>query len=89
MDQAQAVAAELRYGESRAALDLVLAQLQSADLDVEAMADLYRRGQAYLRRCETVLDQVEQQVLLWDGLEQPEQPPRPLTSDPISTPNDA
>jgi exodeoxyribonuclease VII small subunit len=79
----QEIAADLRYGEARAALELVLAQLQSSDLDVEAMAKLYRRGQTYLQRCEAVLQQVEQQVLLWDGLEEPDQPPRPLTTAPV------
>lgn len=78
--QAVEVAADLHYGEARAALELVLAQLQASDLDVEAMADLYRRGLAYLQRCEAVLQQVEQQVLIWDGLEQPDQPPQPLNA---------
>jgi hypothetical protein len=27
-----------------------------------------------------VLQQVEQQVLIWDGLEQPDQPPQPLNA---------
>ncbi len=78
--QAADVAADLDYGEARAALELILAQLQASDLDVEAMADLYRRGLAYLQRCEAVLEQVEQQVLIWDGLEQPDQPPQPLNA---------
>lgn len=83
--QAVEVAADLRYGEARAALELVLGQLQASDLDVEAMADLYRRGLAYLQRCEAVLQQVEQQVLIWDGLEQPDQPPQPLNVNAASS----
>lgn len=70
--------ADLSYNEARAALDLVLHQLQASDLDIEAMAGLYRRGQSYARRCETILEQVEQQVLVWDGLAEPEAPTPPL-----------
>ena len=61
------VAADLSYNEARTALELTLAELQSANLDVEAMAGLYQRAQAYANRCETVLDSVEQQVKLWDS----------------------
>jgi len=46
---------------------LTLAELQSANLDVEAMAGLYQRAQSYANRCQTVLDAVEQQVMLWDS----------------------
>jgi exodeoxyribonuclease VII small subunit len=67
----------LSYNEARTALELVLTELQASDLDVEVMAGLYQRGQAYARRCEAILAQVEQEVLLWDGLETPEQPPQP------------
>jgi exodeoxyribonuclease VII large subunit len=63
-------AADLIYGEARAALELCLAQLQASDLDVETMADLYRRALAYADRCEQLLNQVEQDVMQWD----PEQP---------------
>jgi exodeoxyribonuclease VII small subunit len=44
-----------------------LAELQSTTLDVEAMAGLYERAQAYANRCEMVLDAVEQHVMLWDS----------------------
>jgi exodeoxyribonuclease VII small subunit len=67
-------AADLTYSQARTALELVLAELQTNDLDVEAMAGLYRRGQAYAQRCEAILEQVEQEVLLWDGLQDPEAP---------------
>lgn len=68
---------KLRYNEARAALELVLTELQASDLDVEVMASLYQRGQAYARHCEAILAQVEQEVLLWDGLEGPDQAPSP------------
>ena len=68
------VAADLSYNEARTALELTLAELQSANLDVEAMAGLYQRAQSYANRCQTVLDAVEQQVMLWDS------------SDPKATP---
>jgi exodeoxyribonuclease VII small subunit len=70
-------AADLTYSQARAALELVLAELQASDVDVEAMTGLYRRGLAYAQRCEAILDQVEQEVLVWDGLDNPESPPQP------------
>jgi exodeoxyribonuclease VII small subunit len=78
---------DLSYNQAHAALELVLAELQGSDLDVEAMAGLYRRGQAYAQRCASILDQVEQEVLLWDGLQDPQAPARPL-EQPLSTPTD-
>ncbi len=69
-------AADLSYSQARTALELVLAELQASDLDVEAMAGLYRRGQAYAERCEAILERVEREVLVWDGLHDPEAPPR-------------
>lgn len=56
----------LSYQEARTALDLAMAQLQSSTLEVEEMAGLYRRAQAYAERCEAVLQQVEQDVIQWD-----------------------
>jgi len=69
---------DLSYRQARTALDLTLAALQGGDLEVEAMADLYRRAQQYAERCETVLDQVEQEVMQWDP-QDPEQDPHPLS----------
>lgn len=63
----QLVAAGLSYNEARTALELSLSELQASDLDVEAMAGLYRRAEAYAERCEQLLNQVEQDVLLWTG----------------------
>ncbi len=53
---------QLTFAQSRTALDLTLAALQSEDLEVEAMAGLYRQAVAYADRCEQVLQQVQQQV---------------------------
>jgi exodeoxyribonuclease VII small subunit len=58
--------AQLSFQEARTALELSLAQLQAADLEVEAMAGHYRRALTYLERCEAVLAQVEQEVIEWD-----------------------
>lgn len=82
-------AGDLSYSQARTALELVLAELQASDLDVEAMIGLYRRGEAYARRCGTILDQVEQEVLLWDGLNDPDAPPQPRgsLSSPDSSPD--
>ncbi|MFN6132461.1 MAG: exodeoxyribonuclease VII small subunit [Synechococcaceae cyanobacterium] len=57
---------DLSFREAQLALELVLSQLQASDLDVEAMVELHRRGQAYAERCETLLQQVDQEVRLWD-----------------------
>ncbi|MBW4530124.1 MAG: exodeoxyribonuclease VII small subunit [Aphanothece saxicola GSE-SYN-MK-01-06B] len=73
---AVAVAGDLSFRESQTALELCLAQLQDEELDVESMADLYRRALAYADRCESVLQQVEQQVMQWDPT-QPELAPTP------------
>jgi exodeoxyribonuclease VII small subunit len=53
---------QLTFAQSRTALDLTLAALQSEDLEVEAMAGLYRQAVAYADRCVQVLEQVQQQV---------------------------
>ncbi|MCX5930961.1 MAG: exodeoxyribonuclease VII small subunit [Cyanobium sp. CZS 48M] len=53
---------QLTFAQSRTALELTLAALQSEELEVEAMAGLYRRAVAYADRCEQVLQQVQQQV---------------------------
>jgi exodeoxyribonuclease VII small subunit len=67
---------DLSFREAQVALELVLSQLQASDLDVEAMVDLHRRGQAYAERCETLLNAVEQEVLLWDP-DDPDAAPTP------------
>jgi len=72
---------DLTYNEARAALELVLSELQASDLDVEAMASLYLRGRTYASRCEAILDQVEQEVLIWDDLASPEASPLRYESD--------
>ncbi len=74
--EAASVAKDLSFRESQTALELCLAQLQDEELDVESMADLYRRALAYAERCESVLQQVEQQVMQWDP-NQPDLAPTP------------
>ena len=78
-DDATNLAADLNYNEAQAALELTLAQLQAEDLPVESMGELYLRGQAYAARCEQLLQQVEQHILLWDSQE-PEGAPRAYSS---------
>lgn len=63
---AKDVTATLNYAEANTALELTLAELQAKDLDVEMMADLYRRAMAYADRCELLLGAVEQEVKLLD-----------------------
>lgn len=57
----------LSFNEARTALELVMAQLQSSNLEVEQMADLYRRAEAYAERCQSVLESVEQRVIEWEA----------------------
>jgi len=69
---------DLSFQQARTALELILAELQGQDLEVEAMADLYRRAQRYADRCEAVLQQVEQNVMQWDP-QDPDRPPQSLS----------
>lgn len=57
----------LSFNEARTALELSMAKLQSSDLEVEEMASLYRRAEAYAERCRAVLESVEQDVIEWDA----------------------
>lgn len=57
----------LSFNEARTALELAMAQLQSSELEVEQMADLYRRAEAYADRCQAVLESVEQNVIEWES----------------------
>ena len=56
----------LSFNEAQTALELAMAKLQSSDLEVEEMAMLYRRAEAYAERCKSVLERVEQDVIEWD-----------------------
>jgi exodeoxyribonuclease VII small subunit len=67
---------DLNFREAQTALELCLAQLQASDLEVEAMATLHRRAQAYASHCVQLLEKVEQEVQLWDP-ERPEHPAQP------------
>ncbi|MCS5700432.1 exodeoxyribonuclease VII small subunit [Cyanobium sp. FGCU-52] len=73
------LAATLSFRQAQAALELCLAELQAGDLDVEAMAGLYRRALACSARCEALLQQVEQEVMQWDA-ERPDDAPEPFVS---------
>ena len=73
------VGADLSYNEAHTALQLALLALQATDLDVEAMTGLYRQARAYLDRCEAVLANVEQEVMLWQEGDIAEAPFKDLT----------
>ncbi|MEB3305590.1 MAG: exodeoxyribonuclease VII small subunit [Cyanobacteriota bacterium] len=77
MAQADPGVAQLTYREAQAALERSLVELQSDDLDVERMTELYQKACAYADRCDTLLQSVEAEVMLWDP-DQPETPPQPL-----------
>lgn len=68
---------QLSYREAQAALEQSLVELQAEDLDVERMTEVYERACAYADRCDSLLQTVEAQVLLWDP-DQPESSPQPL-----------
>jgi exodeoxyribonuclease VII small subunit len=67
----------LSYREAQGALERSLVELQSEDLDVERMTELYQQACAYADRCDTLLRTVEAEVMLWDP-DQPDAPPQPL-----------
>ncbi|MEB3302440.1 MAG: exodeoxyribonuclease VII small subunit [Cyanobacteriota bacterium] len=68
---------QLSYREAQAALERSLVELQADDLDVERMTELYQQACAYADRCDTLLQTVEAEVMLWDP-DQPDAPPQPL-----------
>ena len=57
----------LSYRDAQTALELTLAHLQSSELEVEEMAGLYRRAEAYADRCQAVLESVQQEVTEWSS----------------------
>ncbi|QPN61317.1 exodeoxyribonuclease VII small subunit [Synechococcus sp. CBW1002] len=73
-DPSPSGAEDLSFLQSRTALELVLAELQTSDLDVEHMAALYRRGLSYIDRCEAILEDVEQEVLQWSQQDEQSEP---------------
>ena len=89
--------ADLTYNEAHTALQLTLAALQANDLNVEELTDLYRQARTYLERCDTVLSEIEQEVLLWNdenkegaevaegGAKDPKLQPCPSVSETVST----
>ncbi len=58
---------QLSYRDAQTALELSMAELQSSELEVEEMAGLYRRAEAYANRCELVLESVQQEVIEWSA----------------------
>lgn len=64
---------DLTYQQARTALDLLIAELQASDLQVEEMLSVYRRAQAYADHCEAVLQRVDQDVIEWDLLQAPQE----------------
>jgi exodeoxyribonuclease VII small subunit len=67
----------LSYREAQAALERSLVELQSDNLDVERMTELYQQACAFADRCDALLRAVEAEVALWDP-DQPEAPLQPL-----------
>ena len=65
-EQWQSELQTLSFNEARTALELAIGKLQASDLEVEEMASLYRRAEAYAERCRNVLERVEQDVIEWD-----------------------
>jgi exodeoxyribonuclease VII small subunit len=65
------IPSDLTYQQARTALDLLIAELQASDLQVEEMLSVYRRAQAYADHCEAVLQRVDQDVIEWDLLQDP------------------
>jgi len=55
-------ASRLSYEESLQAADLLLSHLQNDGVPIAELERAHRRGQIYLERCSTLLDQVEQSV---------------------------
>ena len=58
---------QLSFQEARTALELAMATLQSTELEVEEMAGLYQRAEAYANHCQAVLERVEQEVIEWEA----------------------
>ncbi len=52
----------LTYKESLEKLDFILQKLQHDEVAVEDLQRQYLQGRLYLERCETLLNQVEQEV---------------------------
>ena len=65
-EQWQSELQTLSFNEARTALELAIGKLQTSDLEVEEMASLYQRAEAYAERCRNVLERVEQDVIEWD-----------------------
>ena len=62
IDRWRKEANKLNYEDSMKKLDLILNNLQADNLQVEDLNEYYLRGQIYLKRCEILLNQIEQEV---------------------------
>ena len=56
----------LSYEEALQALDLLLAELQSDSVPLADLQQKVLHGEVYLRRCQTLLDSVEQSIVELD-----------------------
>ena len=71
----------LNYEEALQALDLLLAKLQDESLPLSELQSSHQRAGIFLRRCERLLSQTEQNVLQLD--------PETLTTETFEQRNDA
>ena len=60
--QWEADAASFSYEESLQALDLLLTKLQDDSIPLAELQGNHQRAEVYLKRCEELLEQVEQSV---------------------------
>jgi len=67
-EQWQKEVEQLSYQEANTALELTLAKLQSAELEVEEMVNVVLALQEQLTPGQVVLEQVAQEVVEWEAL---------------------
>jgi exodeoxyribonuclease VII small subunit len=58
---------ELRFSDSLAELESIVAALESGQLDLEDSLERYERGVALLRACQSKLAEAEQRVTMLMG----------------------
>ena len=69
---------QLTYAEAQGALERSLVQLQSEDLEIERLPELYAEAMGYEKRCLEVLQQVSQEIQQLD--------PENLSLSPLAQP---
>ena len=57
----------LRYEEAVAELEGLIAKMESGKLSLEDTLEAYKRGAELLKHCQQVLEQVEQQVKVFQA----------------------